>query len=346
MQEPTLISTFNKSNRFLTFVLLISLFAFTVLLFKKYNYKDLTTFGYLVGGILLSFGLLLIVREIYRSPKMIFYKDRVELFYFLNLKKETINFAQIEKWTKRKITSKNSTYEILYLILKDNRVLKFKSYYYDNYYSIKLNLRNGKSENLVLKKQIEKKLNKIVSITFFAIGLIILGVGINFYDNNKLIKDNLATVKGHLSEGIELTHSRRSRSLNIRLIEYPAFKFQIGSLALKETYAKDLMNDYNSGEEIQFEIEKSEYDKKISHTKKTTFADSVFHFKTINIVQVAGPTFTYLSLANYNEKHHSNNISSSIFFGLFGLLLVFISTMIWRKADRNTIHSGKIKKRK
>lgn len=287
----------------------------------NYDIKDITTTFYLIGSIFFIAFAFLIIREIYKSPKIIVHSDKVELLRIFNTKTDIIELQNIQSWLNRKKKSKNGDYEILYLVLNDFSRLKIKSYNYSNFYQLEQKLTNKKPINTELEKELNLKENKQYSIAFILIGLIFLFITAKYYESKELSSSDISIVKGHLSEPLKIERGRRSKTLIIKLSEFPEFNFRVGGMVLSETYYDDLMKDFDRGQALEFAVEKDVYDKKITKKTKLTFWDLIFHYDKIYVVEIIDNDFKYLSLEDYNKAHNTNNKWILGFFGLLGSLL-------------------------
>ena len=321
MENQKLISKFVRTYRVIYIISLLLFIGLAIGCFSNYNIKDIKTTFYLVGTIFFLVFAFLIIREIFNSPTIIIKSDKVELLRIFNNKSEIIELRNIQSWVNRKKKSKYGNYEILYLVLSDLKKLKIKSYNYSNFYQLEHKLTHKKPVNHELEKKLNLIENKQYSFAFILIGLTFLGITAKNYEYKKLSSSDISIVKGHLSEPLKLERGRRSKTLIIKLNEFPEFNFRVGGMSLSETYYEDLMKDFNKGQLLEFAIENKDYDKKISKTTELTFWDLIFHYDKIHIVEIIDNDFKYLSLEDYNRVHNTNNKWLLGFFGIFGLLL-------------------------
>jgi len=332
MKNQKLISKFNRTNRVLSIIVLFVLIGLVIGCFYNYDSKDVTTTFYLIGSLFFLAFVLLIIREIYNSPTLIINSDQLKLVRIFNIKTEIIELQNIQSWLNRKKKHKYGDYEILYLVLSDLNRLKIKSYNYSNFDQLEHYLTHKKSKNLELEKELNLKEKQQYFFAFILIGLIFLYISAKNYDYKQLSSSDISIVKGHLSEPLKIETGRRSsKTLIIKLNEFPEFNFRIGDMALRETYYQDLIKDFNEGEVLAFAIEKDVYDKKISKKIELTYLDMIFHYDKIHVVEIIDNNFKYLSLEDYNRVHHTNDKWFFGFFGVFGLLLIFGGIAIYKK---------------
>ncbi len=170
----------------------------------------------------------------------------------------------------------------------------------------------------------EKSKNKKLIYFAFISGFILFFFAFKFYNSELPNKNNITEIKGVIKENIIIKKGRRgSRTLIIKLQEYPKINFTIGSVSLRQTYEEELLNENKLGDTITFFIEKKEFKRKILKTDNIPFPENFLHPEKISIVEIKNKNSSYLSLNDYNKEHKENNYLAIAFFGLFGLLMIF-----------------------
>ncbi|WP_124019575.1 hypothetical protein [Flavobacterium sp. HTF] len=239
--------------------------------------------------------------------------------------------TDINSWLVRKKESKYGDYEYLYLTLNEHKIIKVSSFDYDDFDKIKSSIIKNKPQNKILKERLDRKENIQFSIILILLGILFVYIAGQFYKDDSLTKNEVCVIKGTLSEDIELKHSRKSRSLVFKLENLSDFEFKTGSLALKETYYKDLMRDFKKGDKIYLTIEKDQYQQKISKKVQMSFWEKYFHYEKIDVVEVENRNFKYLSLSDFNKTNRDNDYWGIGFFGIFGVLLTIGSFYLYPK---------------
>lgn len=223
----------------------------------------------------------------------------------------------------------------MYLTLNNKEIIKLSSYDYANFYEIQAEIIRNKPKNNVLKDQLNKKDDLKYSIIFFILGCLFIYIACQFYKHKSLTGNDVYVIKEKLADDIKLERSKKSRSLVFKLENLSDFKFKIGSLALKETYYEDLMNDFKKGDVIYLTIEKDEYQKKISKKIPMSVLDKYFYYEKIDVVAVESKTFKYLSLYDYNKTIRQNAYWGIGFFAIFGIALAIAGIGIYLKTNHN-----------
>lgn len=93
-----------------------------------------------------------------------------------------------------------------------------------------------------------------------------------------------------------------------------------------ETYSRSLIDENKSGDSIIMLIDKKEFNRKILKIEKIPFPENYLHAEKISIREIHNKKFEYLSLKNYEKANRFNNYLAVGFFGLFGLLMLYIGT--------------------
>lgn len=331
MSNLVIASKFKTLNRifYLFGILFFSFLSF--LSFSKYNPNNFITYPKLAIGSSFMLFSFYILYSILILPKINIYSDKIELHRFLGLDKRTVLYTEINSWIVRKKESKYGNYEYLYLTLNKNEIIKLNSFGYVNFEEIKRKIVKQKPQNNILNEKLDRKEKIKFSIILILLGILFIYIASQFYKDTSLTKNDVYTVKGTLSEDIELKRSKKSKSLVFKLENLSDFEFKIGSLALDETYYEDLMNDLKKGDEIYLTIEKDQYQKKISKKAHMSFLDKYFHYEKIDVVEVENKNFKYLSLSDFNKTNRNNDYWGIGFFGIFGLLLTTVGICIYPK---------------
>ena len=221
----------------------------------KETYVDFTTI--IVGG---SIGLIgfLALFQVTAFKSFEVYKNKILIKYFVGFT-NTIDRSNIKSWQEFQYNSWDK------LVLKTNsEKIKIRSYKYNNYEFLKFNLiygktleessnGNGKSKGKNEDHKDAAILNLIIASCFF--------IGSFFLYNKKDEKMStldLATISGVVLENHLFEHS----SLQIKLKEYPEFKFNISGVTFSSTSITDYMNNTNVGDSIYLDIKLDECEKK------------------------------------------------------------------------------------
>lgn len=335
MSDLLIISKFKTSNIiFYIFGILFISALCIVICFSKFNPNNLSTYSDLAAGCFLALFPVYILYYILNLPKIRIYSDKIELHRFLGMFKRTFLRNEIDSWTIREKESKYGNYEYLYINLNNNKIIKLNSFDYNNFEEVKWKIIKNKPQNNILKEKINRKEKIKFSIILTLASILFFYISSQFYKDDSLTKNDVCVIKGTLSDDIKIKHGKKSNSIIFKLKEQPDFKFKIGTLAFKETYYKDLINDFKKGDEIYLTIEKDQYNKKISKTTQMSSWEKYTYYELIAVVEVDNNGFKYLSLSDYNKTNRNNDIGGLIFFSICGLLSMIGAIYILRKINQ------------
>ena len=173
-----------------------------------------------------------------------------------------------------------------------------------------------------IKGKFENK--KLIYFAFIS-SFILFFFTFKFYNSELPNRSNTTEIKGIIKENISIKKGRRgSRTLIIKLREYPKINFTIGSVSLRQTYEEKLLEENKLGDSIILLIESEEYERKILKTENIPFPENILHPEKISIVEINSKNFSYLTLNDYNKEHKENNYLAIAFFGLFDILMTFL----------------------
>jgi len=100
---------------------------------------------------------------------------------------------------------------------------------------------------------------KLICIAFISSFILLYFAG-KFYFDELPNKKNVIELKGTLINNIEIEKGRRgSRTLIIKLREYPTIEFTIGSVSLRQTFEQRLLEENISGDSLTLFVEKKLY---------------------------------------------------------------------------------------
>jgi len=311
MQYPQTLK-FNKFYQGVLFIALILIAISTIYyVFKLGLSKELIQQNIFIE-IIVCFFLIAIFYCFYSSPKIIIYKDKFILVRFLGLLKKVYYFDNLDGWAKRIVENKYGHYYILYLFEKNKVIETISSGYYDDFYFFESIVSKTSKREKNWEKNKANEVTRKNALGFLIVGIIILFLPLIWINKKPYLREQLILIKGTLSEEIEIKKgSKGSRSIVIKLNEYPNNIFRIDNLANKETFSKKLLENCTIHDSL-FLFTESLVDKK---TEKITI-----DFESTEILELYDKNYCYLSLSNYNKVHTSNEnwgTGICIFFGVF-----------------------------
>lgn len=311
-----------KFNKFYQGVLVLALLLITIpttyYVFKLGLSKELIQQNILIE-ILIFFFLIVIFNCFYSSPKVIIYKDRFLTVRFLGILKKEYYFDELDGWAKRIVEHKYGDYYNLYFIRNNKAIETIASSYYDDLSLLESIVSRTNKRDQRWEKAKENDVNRKSALGFMLVGIIILALPLIWVNNKPYIREQLLLINGTLSEEIEIKKgSKGSRSIIIKLNEYPNNIFRINNLAYNVTYDDRLLENCNIQDSL-FLYTESLIDKK---TDKVNI-----DFESTDILELKDKNFCYLSLNDYNKVHTSNENWGTGICIFFGVFLTFIGAL-------------------
>ena len=339
MNEPLIISK-NKVGVELFFTILGTLFfggiSFLLIAsqFKDKTYPEL--FILIAGGFFGLFAIIIFL-FVFRIHKVLVFEDKIlkkSIFgYSRNIiyYDEIIDYTEIVKdntsgnWSEFTLHTNNKTFSI---ISKD----------YENYYELCAYLKSKSVLNKTKSLKIKNKtplIGKIiiVCIAVFFICFLFLLFNMFLHRNDAINYNELSQISGHVTNKIEVSKTARgSRSIHIRLDNYPEFSFGISGVACDATDDEKLIENVKIGDELTLKINTDEYEKKITKRKELGFFDKYSDYIHIGVYELRDNNYTYLSLDNYNiEKKNDATYGVPLF-----MLVLLISFYYTFNKSKNT----------
>ncbi|POY35000.1 hypothetical protein C3K47_17230 [Solitalea longa] len=257
------------------------------------------------------------------------YADKLIVKSILGYIKKTIYFEEIKSWTEIDKKNKYLTWTDLTIYTEETRY-KITSNAYHNYYLIRSYLINGKQRDLEGEKNWQKRNNLYYSIGSSLIGALLFYGAYNSYlkKDKQLSYNELSKISSVIINQPEITKgSKGSKSIKIKLKDYPNFDFDINGVAFSSTYVDDYINYVNTGDTLNVYILKDEYLKKITKEKKLNFFDKTVNYQFISVYGLTDAQKIYLSLSSYNETNQKDNEEGIWLF--LGLGIFFVSMAIY-----------------
>ncbi len=259
--------------------------------------------GGLVGGVIFGLFSLLALISIFFIDNLKIYKDRLIVFSGLGFKKQTIYLKDINKWTEIEKQTKHTKWKDLIIYYSENKYT-ISSSGYKNYEKIKYHVTKGKRKD---EKEIKNWLDRVsyrYSIFFILFGLLVL-YGAYWLQNDRIDKTDKRTISisGIIDNEPKIEKgSKGSRYIQVRLKEYPEFKFSISGVAFSEMYASDYVNSVKQGDSIFLTIDEGVARKKLWQTSSLGYLDKHYGWDRISVYGLRDMKKNYLSLNDYSFR--------------------------------------------
>lgn len=260
------------------------------------------------------------------SRHLVFENDKLKLVSITGKEIKEIQFSDIISYSEIDKHNKYLKWQDLTLFTKNSQH-QISSHSYANYDVIKKRLTKGKKRNRVHEEIWQYKINKRYGIGFTTFGLImLLFFGNIFIKDNQINEESLIGIEGTIinEPALELTGKRRNkRLLELKIAEYPNFRFKLGEGVIRTVNIESLLLDIKKGDKINMKLKKDQFEKKLSRQKEMTYWDRSFNYRIINLygVETSEAKYYNLKLLNSNSKKDNSPLSMLI---IFGLSFIFI----------------------
>ena len=213
---------------------------------------------------LILFGLYCIY--FYLNRKTIYeFKDYFLLKSGLFLSESKIRKDEIQSWAEIHKISKHADWDELFIFTASKKYY-FSSYHYDCYSALKSQLTKNKARNVVYEEKADAKSIAYFSLVFLIIGLLMLGSSCKYYLGNaeKIDPKQYATIEEIVTSEIKIKREgKSSRYINLKLNDYPDFKFRISCSSFYEKDIDNFVSNVSLGDTLTVTISKEKFDKKL-----------------------------------------------------------------------------------
>lgn len=252
------------------------------------------------------------------------YTDFFEIKRFFKTK--TYKFSEIQSHYSEKFSGKYNSWVEYHLILNGNKKLTFIDKEYSNFHQF--------YSQISRKIKIDKKLNEKMACKKYLKYSIICGIlmvvsfyfSSHFYHFGKIENSNFVFVTGKLNTEIKtIKGAKRSRKFEINMVNYPGFSFLISGINYNALLSDEaFLKSFKKEDNITIGIDKDEYEKKISETKKPNLFDKYLYYSDIQIQQVRDRNISFIDLTKVTESRNQNNYMMIAFLSLLGFLFLYI----------------------
>lgn len=305
----------------------------------EYEFVQITEliFGLFFG----AFGLLSI-SVIWFLKKYEFDGEKLIVKSIFNTPKKAIYVKDIKSYNEIEKENKSGKWKDL-TIFTDRHKETISSSNISNYYQLKSALTKGLIRNEYSERLWSYKVNKRFGIGFIIFGLL-FSIGMLKVYSKKDIEiqpEQLTTLKATITKTPEIERRKSSRWINLKLEEYPKFNFNISGIRFHASNSSAIVAEIKANDQIELDILKDTYEKKISQTKDLTFTDKTVNYNLITVYGLRNEGKTYLRLKKINHEHKKDysGIGFWIFLSLGIAIFSFGIYLITRKKPAaNNVH--------
>jgi len=200
----------------------------------------------------------------------------------LGFKKRTIYISDIVTWTEIKKENKHIIWSDLTIYTSKSKYVILSSIY-TNYPAIKKAITKGIKRDLERQDNWQVNNSKQLGLICIVVGLFFLFLASNSYKNLTEIKQiEITTLKQKIVSKIEiLTGSKGSKSLKIKLQQYPDFDFQVIGSAYSAALIDKFISNVKTGDTLLVDIKKDEFRMKLTKEDRLGFFDKMIDYKFI-----------------------------------------------------------------
>ncbi|WP_294222909.1 hypothetical protein [uncultured Chryseobacterium sp.] len=280
--------------------------------------KALSFFVFISFIIYLIFSLL--------NQKVVYvYKDHFEIKRFFKTK--TYKFSEIQSHYSKKFSGKYDSWGAYYLVLNANKKLTFVDTEYLNFHQFYFKITGRIKINKKLNEKISHRKYLKYSIICGILAILSFYLSSHFYNFKKTEDHNFVFITGKLNAEIKTVKGAKgSRKFEINLVDYPNFSFLISGINYNAIESdEEFLKSFKKDQDITIGIDKEEYEKKISETKKPNFFDKYFRYCSIEIRQVQYKNISFIDVEKVTESRKRNNYAMIVILSLLGLLFVYFT---------------------
>jgi hypothetical protein len=177
----------------------------------------------------------------------------------------------------------------------------------------------GKRDYLKLAER--HKRNKLLSS--IALFVIALGCACLFYngythsqEDYHIKPTDISILKGQLTNKAKITSNKSSKSIHIKLKEFPGFDFVVSGKYYSTVAASSYVAGVAMGDTLYIGVLSSEYHKKITEDTPLGFWDKHLNYPSIAIYSLSDSDTEYFNVSNYNNHHRQGTSNNMIWFFL------------------------------
>ncbi len=313
-EKPILISKTNLWS-FMPFLLVVFILFTFLITFFTYSFYPLLLCIIPLSPLILT-------------DKIYIYTNRLEIRFFPGITRRSIRLDEIENWSEIKKTKDTDTWKELTLYTK-NSCYVISSQSYSNYSKLRIHLVSKKKKIRQRKISFSKTTSIALIILSLIASLFFFSESHKTYNkkNKEWTPNEIEKINGTIGNHVELTTNNHKRgytiSIEIHLIEYPNFTFQLNQATLSKTDITGILVNLKKADPVSLGIMKQDFLEKISQEGPLSFWQKNSVFSNIRIIEFSSQEKEYLTLKNYNLANHSDWVLPFLFFFTLGLTCLF-----------------------
>ena len=146
--------------------------------------------------------------------------------------------------------------------------------------------------------------------------------------NRQIRQIELTSLGGTLESKPEKRTSKSKVYVQIRLKEYPNFKFHVGSIHYN-ALSKGFISDFNKEDSIYLDILTYDFERKLQKSKKLNLSEKLINYKFIEVFSIRSKDRSYMELSDVNLQIESNRALGFIFFSIGTFILSVFAVLYY-----------------
>lgn len=268
-----------------------------------------------IGSIILAVFGLTCLAIILRFDTLYLDGDTLIIKSILGYRKRTIPLNTIIAWAEIEHVNKAQLNRTLTLFTASGKY-QLSTYIYGNYDLLKAMLTHGVKRDKVREKAMQRRGTLAVAFCILVMGMFLTGVALVAYNgtNPPPPYPMLNRLSGTITNHAEISKGAKgSRSVHIRLLEYPDFDFIITGYMYGAMHVENYVDGVQPLDTLELQLGYDEMQMKLTHQKEPDFWAKHFDYFRIPVYGLQDKKHLYLSPADYSDADNDNTIAVIIF---------------------------------
>ncbi len=288
-------------------------------------YSDYPQVDDLIIG--LSFGIIgsLCMLSVWSLKKYEFDGEKLVIKSILNTTKKIIYLRDIIGYNEIEKENKYVQWTDLTIFTKKTKE-KISSSTVSNYNLLKTELTKNIERDFNSETNWSYRVQRRYGIGFVLTAILFLIASLYTYSNKDVIikPTDLTTITATISENPKIEKGRSSRTINLKLKEYPKYKFKISGVRFEIAESYAIISELNVNDKIEVDILTDTFEKKVSKKKPLTFLEKSINYSQIKVNGLRRNEKIYLRLDDINYKETKSSKSEFLIFLIIGMANLFI----------------------
>ncbi|HLP52379.1 MAG TPA: hypothetical protein VK154_15935 [Chitinophagales bacterium] len=282
-----------------------------------------------IGSIILAVFGLTCLAIILRFDTLYIDGDTLIIKSILGYSKRTIPLNTIIGWAEIEHVNKTKLNRTLTLFT-DSGKYQLSTYIYGNYDLLKAMLTHGVKRDKAREKAMQRRGTLVVALCILAMGLFLTGIALATYNGPTPPPPYpmLNLLSGTITNRAEISKGAKgSRSVHIKLLEYPDFDFIITGYMYRAMHVENYVENVQPLDTLELQLGYDEMQMKLTRQKEPDFWAKHFDYFHIPVYGLQDKAYIYLSPTDYTDADNDNTIAV-IVFALLGSSIAGIAVYV------------------